>query len=414
VLDLAERDECTLGDLVAAVEQDAGLTANILRFANSAAVPTVVPVRSMRQALTLVGHQGLRRLALDSVAYRFFERASGNGESSRGQMHLHAVLVSRLAVACAEFAGIPADAPHLAGLLHDCGKLVMPLAFGEDTLDELALRHPAGPERARAEAKRLGIDHATAGALLAAHSGVDADVARAIDWHHGGDRGLACPDRVTACVQLADAVAHALTGAPLDRELTEGALRVLGLPDEVLDELAERGGTAPAGHSPLQSQVTELERLALTDDLTGIASRRHWLQTVRARLEDGEHGGVVLLDIDHFKTINDTHGHQAGDLVLCEIARIAARHGFAGRLGGDQLVVWVADEPSAAAEVAERVVREVRGAGPGTPLVTVSAGSAGTHGQTALSELLEGADEALYAAKRAGRDRAAVRARAHA
>src|SRR6476469_5661401 len=82
VLTLAEREECTLGDLVHAVEQDAGLTANILRFANSAAVPTVVPVRSMRQAVTMVGRHGLRRLALDSVAYRFFERASGNGESS--------------------------------------------------------------------------------------------------------------------------------------------------------------------------------------------------------------------------------------------------------------------------------------------------------------------------------------------
>jgi diguanylate cyclase (GGDEF)-like protein len=194
-------------------------------------------------------------------------------------------------------------------------------------------------------------------------------------------------------------------------------LHVLGLPDEVLDELAERGGVTPAGAggTALQSQVSELERLALTDDLTGIASRRHWLQTVRSRLEDGERGGVVLLDIDHFKAINDTHGHQAGDLVLCEVARIAARHGFAGRLGGDELVVWVADEPSAAAEVAERLVREVRGSGHGEPLVTVSAGAAGAHdAQTGLSELLAGADEALYTAKRGGRDRASATAGAHA
>jgi diguanylate cyclase (GGDEF)-like protein/putative nucleotidyltransferase with HDIG domain len=415
VLELADRDEVTLGELVTAVEQDPGLTANILRFANSSAVPTVMPIRSMRQAVTFVGRQGLKRLALDSVAYRFFERASGNGGSSRGQMHLHAVQVSRLAVACADFAGIPSDAAHLAGLLHDCGKLVMPIAFGEEPLDQLSLRHPTGAERSRAERETLGIDHATAGALLASASGVDQEVIRAIDWHHGGDHGLACPDRVTACVQLADVVAHAMAGAPLDRELCEAALAVLGLPDEVLDELAQAGGggsvtggMADPGAGGVQTQVSELERLALTDDLTGLASRRHWLQSVRARLEAGEQGGVVLLDVDRFKDINDTYGHQVGDLVLCEVARVAGRLGFAGRLGGDELAIWVGDEPSATAEVAERAVRQIRD-GEGTPTqVTVSAGTAITRGGATLSALLAAADEALYKAKRGGRNQVAT------
>jgi putative nucleotidyltransferase with HDIG domain len=379
VLELADRDEVTLGELVTAVEQDPGLTANILRFANSSAVPTVMPIRSMRQAVTFVGRQGLKRLALDSVAYRFFERASGNGGSSRGQMHLHAVLVSRLAVACADFAGIPSDGAHLAGLLHDCGKLVMPVAFGEEPLDQLSVRTPSGADRARAERETLGVDHATAGALLAQTSGVDAEVVRAIDWHHGGDHGLACPDRVTACVQLADAVAHATAGAPLDQELCEAALAVLGLPDEVLDELAQAGGSAgvtggaEGAAGSVQGQVSELERLALTDDLTGLASRRHWLQSVRARLEAGEQGGVVMLDVDRFKDINDTYGHQVGDLVLCEVARVAGRLGFAGRLGGDELAIWVGDEPSATTEVAERAVRQIRSGETAGPAFTASA-----------------------------------------
>ena len=82
----------------------------------------------------------------------------------------------------------------------------------------MSVRTPSGADRARAERELLGVDHATAGALLARASGVDQEVIRAIDWHHGGDHGLACPDRVTACVQLADVVAHAMAGAPLDSE----------------------------------------------------------------------------------------------------------------------------------------------------------------------------------------------------
>jgi diguanylate cyclase (GGDEF)-like protein/putative nucleotidyltransferase with HDIG domain len=327
-------------------------------------------------------------------------------------MHLHAVQVSRLAVACAEFAGIPTDGAHLAGLLHDCGKLVMPIAFGEEPLDQLSVRTPSGADRARAERELLGVDHATAGALLARASGVDQEVVRAIDWHHGGDHGLACPDRVTACVQLADVVAHAMAGAPLDQELSEAALAVLGLPDEVLDELAQAGGAAgvtggDGNGGSVQGQVSELERLALTDDLTGLASRRHWLQSVRARLEAGEQGGVVMLDVDRFKEINDTYGHQVGDLVLCEVARVAGRLGFAGRLGGDELAIWVGDEPSATAEVAERAVRSIRSGETPGPSVTISAGTAMTRGGATLSALLAAADEALYKAKRGGRDQVA-------
>src|SRR5689334_7468665 len=87
ILALAEREETTVHELVVAVEQDPGLAANVLRFTNSAAVTTVIPVRTVRQAVTMVGRKGTRRLALDAAGYRFFERAAGNGGVSRGQMH---------------------------------------------------------------------------------------------------------------------------------------------------------------------------------------------------------------------------------------------------------------------------------------------------------------------------------------
>jgi diguanylate cyclase (GGDEF)-like protein/putative nucleotidyltransferase with HDIG domain len=410
VLTLADLEETSLADLVHALEQDPGLATNILRFANSASNAVRIPVRTVRQAVTMVGRKSVRRLALDSVAYRFFERADGNGGVSRGHLHVHALQVSQLAVLCAQHADMATDGPHLAGLLHDCGKLVMPIAFGESAVDEIAAAHPAGCARARAELERFGADHAQAGALLAAASGVDDEIVRSIAWHHGGHDGTVCPDRITACVQLADQVAAAVAGAELDRALCDAALAVLGLPDEVLDELAHAVGgqmTSPAQTSELVSRVRELETMALTDDLTGVASRRHWLEQVRSHLQAGEAGGIILLDIDTFKDINDRHGHQVGDVVLCQVAQIGATVGFAGRLGGDELAVWIANEPSLTHEVAEQIVRRVRdGSVVGGPQVTVSAGTATTMGGGVLEQLLARADEALYRAKRQGRDRA--------
>ena len=408
VLSLAEREEATLADLVEALEQDPGLATNVLRFANSAANGVRIPVRSVRQAVTMVGRRSVRRLALDSVAYRFFERADGNGGVSLGTMHVHAVQVARLAVASAGYAGIGTDAPHLAGLLHDCGKLVMPVAFGAAQVDELATVHPSGCARALAELDRFGTDHAHAGARLAAASGLDDEIVRSIAWHHGGDTGRVTPDRVTACVQLADQVVQAISGGDLDRVLVDAALAVLGLPDEALDDLAQVAGCRPgvASEESLAGRVRELEKLALTDDLTGIASRRHWLEQVEAQLRAGQGGGVVMLDIDNFKQINDTFGHRVGDVVLCEVARTAASVGLAGRLGGDELAIWVAGEPDDTRAAAEDVVRRSRRtASDAAPAVTLSAGVAATSSGRVLEHLLVRADEALYRAKNAGRDR---------
>jgi diguanylate cyclase (GGDEF)-like protein/putative nucleotidyltransferase with HDIG domain len=412
VMRLCALEESTVGELVAAVEGDPGLAANILRFANSAAAAPVIPVRTVRQAVTMVGRLGLRRLALDSMAYRFLERASGTG-AFHGQLHIHAIQVSRLAVWCAERAEIGTDEPHLAGLLHDCGKLVLPLAFGEEALDELAVRYPDTTARTRAELEAFGADHADAGALLAAASGVDPEVARAIAWHHGGRAGDRCPDQVTACLQLADQMVGAIAGSELDERLAGAALEALGFPEGFLDKLAQAallaGGAPRDGGGRTSTAVGELERLALKDDLTGLASRRHWLQTVRGHLAACRPGGIVLVDVDHFKRINDGHGHQMGDLVLSEVARHAARAGFAGRLGGDELAVWVDGGPMMVRHAAELTVATVRADGrrrDPTPAVTISAGAAVAHGGAELSDLLARADAAVYEAKRRGGDRA--------
>jgi diguanylate cyclase (GGDEF)-like protein/putative nucleotidyltransferase with HDIG domain len=413
VLHLCDDPDSTAADLVDALEQDAAFAANLLRFANSAARAHPIRAKTIRQAVMLVGRRALRRLALEAATYRFLERAKGNGRKSRGQLHLHAITVAVAAAHTADEARVPADAVHLAGLLHDVGKLVLPLVFGEDECDMLAAEFPSGADRVLAERERFGIDHAQCGALLCDRWGLPAEVASIVAWHHGGPTGVGSPNAEVACVQLADNVAGMLSGTEADHALLEVSLGRLGLTADILDVLAAQ--VALSDQRPdvgrLAQRVSELERLTQTDDLTGLANRRHWLQTVRGSLHDNGGGALILCDVDHFKALNQRHGHAAGDLVLGEIARILARHGYAGRLGGDEFAVWVPGNLEEAAIAAQRIMAQVgeafeAGSGPKVDL-SLGCAAAPTHGDE-LADLLEAADAALLDAKRAGRSRAMI------
>lgn len=407
VLDLTEDDESQTSDIVAVLEADPTLAANILRYANSAFVGRPIAAKTIRQAVMMVGRRATRQLCLETVTFRFFESAPGNGRASLGQLHIHAVSVATVAAATAQMAGVPKELPHLAGLLHDCGKLVMPLAFGADAMDELASEFPSGVSRSEAEWERFGIDHAYAGAMFAEDSGLDDEVIAAIAWHHGGRRGCLTPSPEAACVQVANSVVEMLGGAPPDDALLEISLKTLGLNIDALDELAESATTlaAPTPSAGLGDRVAELERVASTDELTGISNRRAWMSTVRAAIREGEAGSVLLCDVDRFKQINDTHGHSTGDLVLMEIARVLNRHGVAGRIGGDEFALWVPDargEPDAA----ETIVAEVTATFAESSNLGVGVSIGVASAVTDLAEAMELADRALYAAKAGGRRRA--------
>jgi HD-like signal output (HDOD) protein len=135
---IAQSDVAGIGDMVAALEADQGLAADLLRYANSAACVRPLRARSIRAAVTLVGRKAIAQLALEAATLRFFQRAPGNGGRSIGHLHLHAAAVAGSAQGIAQRTGAAEDIAHLGGLLHDVGKLVMPLAFGESALDPIA------------------------------------------------------------------------------------------------------------------------------------------------------------------------------------------------------------------------------------------------------------------------------------
>ncbi|MET0335887.1 MAG: GGDEF domain-containing protein [Rhizobacter sp.] len=161
----------------------------------------------------------------------------------------------------------------------------------------------------------------------------------------------------------------------------------------------------------------ELKRLATTDGLTGVLNRRHWMEQGLSHINLASRHGrglvVLMLDIDFFKGINDTHGHQTGDRALVLFAaalqQVVRQPDLVGRYGGEEFCVLLPMSDVAAAEAVDQRLRAtiVRDVNPALGFdVTFSAGVAALKdGETLLDEVIARADQALYAAKQGGRNR---------
>jgi two-component system, cell cycle response regulator len=177
----------------------------------------------------------------------------------------------------------------------------------------------------------------------------------------------------------------------------------------------------------LKQVSEERRRMAMTDVLTGVHNRRYFMNHLRRELKRARRFGnqvsLVALDVDHFKHINDRHGHAVGDGVLIEFARriqesLPRECDWCARLGGEEFVVVLPQTDLAgAAVVAERVRRAVTAVpvrtAAGIVDVTVSAGVSGSSvfsdpNDVTVEQLMRRADDCLYLSKRHGRDRVTV------
>jgi diguanylate cyclase (GGDEF)-like protein/PAS domain S-box-containing protein len=208
---------------------------------------------------------------------------------------------------------------------------------------------------------------------------------------------------VAAPIRVAGELWGAVGAAFADQQIAIGAeLR--------LERFAHLASLAIANLQTLET----LEHRAATDPLTGIANHRAFHDRLRAEVgraqRDGRDLSVVLLDLDHFKAINDTHGHQTGDRVLEEVAqRLTAQSrdvDLVARVGGEEFA-WLIPESDqrgayAAAERVRRAIESTPFADVGT--VTLSAGVCSSEHADDAQQLMRHADRALYRAKEHGRN----------
>ncbi len=315
---------------------------------------------------------------------------------------------------CGRFGGHPAAAPDDGGPAHILVVEEDPFAAAK-MAETLGIAHKVMLARSGAEAQaRLDAETEL---VIVSLTMPDGDPLRLVSQWRGNELFRQLPILLIAA----------------DRDLPRLAKGLdLGANDYLIrpvdrNELLARTGTQ-IRRKRLQDRLNENYRrslsLALTDELTGLYNRRYLyahLDELVARVShEGPGTALLLFDIDHFKQVNDSHGHAAGDDVLRELAQRALNSvrgvDLVARLGGEEFVVVMPETGLAiAAAVAERLrfaiasqPFTIRSSGERLP-VTVSIGATTTgSGGDDRDRLLERADQALYSAKSAGRNRVVV------
>lgn len=150
--------------------------------------------------------------------------------------------------------------------------------------------------------------------------------------------------------------------------------------------------------------MLHMTRSSFVDPLTGLYNRRYFTRQVIKAVEEGTPISVIFCDLDNFKSLNDTQGHEAGDATLRHVARILLEEsegvGIAGRYGGEEMVVLITEPSADPADIAERIRARVES----ETAITLSIGYARfVQGMTA-DAVIKCADEAMYAAKNSGKN----------
>jgi diguanylate cyclase (GGDEF)-like protein len=206
----------------------------------------------------------------------------------------------------------------------------------------------------------------------------------------------------------------------MDGHFAVGALILLGAPVPPDGPLAEQIGRLVVELGPRVAAaraVQEAERRAVSDPLTGLKNRREFERALGAftSAQKSSPAALIYTDLDHFKRLNDTLGHAAGDAALRHVAGILEQQIREGdvvaRIGGEEFALWLPGAPlGSAMEVAERIRRAVeqtiwRWNGSPYPLTTSCGVAAYPEVVGTVQSLTTAADAALYKAKQAGRNR---------
>jgi diguanylate cyclase (GGDEF)-like protein len=452
-------EDASVANVAAVIEADPGLSLRLLSSAQ--ALGAGGRITSVRQAASRLGLKGLRLLALGLAAADLADMSS-DGSALLG-LCLRRGLAAR---AIADETGCTStDEAYTLGMLLDLPLFASSARLETSTLtstaalerpvQERALGLPPHPELAASMARGLGLPKEHQDALRQHHateapSGVLPSLAWAaerfaavfeggaatqlvVEAQHAG-RLLGLEDEATQ--RILDGMPAALQQASADfgRDLGEqGSLENLLLDSNAaLLEMNQRyESTLVTMHRLLDDKErlleelrevnARLDRLATFDELTGLANRRLLMDQLRRELDrarrDGKPMTVILIDLDHFKQVNDTYGHLGGDAVLVKVSatmkEIVRAGDLPARYGGEELcVVLPSTSLARGAVVAERIRRAIEAATieheDQRIQVTASFGVATAQGADlgdGPEALLERADAALYRAKGGGRNR---------
>ncbi|MBT8484775.1 MAG: GGDEF domain-containing protein [Phycisphaerales bacterium] len=461
VLELTRNEDVRIDEIADVVQNDPALAAKILKTVNSSFYALSTPCPTIARALTFLGLNTVKSLVLGFSLAKISEGTDDVMRREYWRRCLYAAASSRRL--CQIAGGCDAEEVFSAAIMQDLGMLALHTKCGEQyaTLIRTADHHRRLPAAERAA---MGFDHTEVGASLGSRWRLPGQLIEAIRHHHDGSAGVY--DQIVQLVWLGSEVATALDEPNAGRRceevravvnptltLTADAVKTLveGIDDDVkelsklfevdtsvapdVNTLMAEREEAAVRHQLAQQRETEslrrtadeLARQATTDALTSVGNRKRFDDELTTRFDQASAFkgtlGLVLIDADRFKLLNDTHGHQAGDAVLVELAaRLAdAVRGvdLVCRYGGEEFAAIL---PGASikdvATIAERLRRSIADRAfdlsgvPGVPAelnVTVSLGAVvydtdSARVLTTAGLLVQAADKALYAAKDGGRN----------
>ncbi|MEZ6196338.1 MAG: GGDEF domain-containing protein [Planctomycetota bacterium] len=475
ILRLTRDDGVGLSDIADVIARDPALTAKFLKLANSSLFPSGSTVTSLDQAMMRLGLKTVKLMAL-SFSLVGNQRGGGLDFDELWRRSLAQAVAARQ---LAKHVGLRlGEEAFLCGILGRIGQLALNHVAPEAYAGVVSSARDSFPSAAEERAV-LGFDHHAVGGALLDRWELPDMIVQAV--RHSGAPSAAGPDTDPIAVAIAklEKVGRAATRVLFDQDkgsglkaLHDAAREFFGLGESEIEsflveleenvsdtarmlevdlgEVANYDGIVAAARQQmvqisigaamdlekstaraqrLEREKDELDRLAHTDKLTGLHNRSafdRWMENevAKARRHPGECLGVLVMDIDHFKRFNDTHGHLVGDEVLKTVGRAlaqtVARPNLPARYGGEEFVVVI---PEAKLEELERVAEAVRVAVESTLVraegkelsVTISIGGAlarSVDSAEKAAALVKAADELLYEAKEAGRNRCVCRDRA--
>lgn len=471
IIELANDPNADMKKISDVITMDPAITTKILRVANSPMYTQRSQVESLRKALVVLGLNATVSLALSFSLLKSWQTKEASGGLDYGLYWRRALLAATCARVLAPAAGVrDAEEVFLAALIQDVGILALTRAEPELYIDtdaaqlrqELLVKH---------ERERLGADHAAVGGWLLKRWNFPSRLEQAVAGSHHPERIPKNHENASfvRCVALSSLIAECYLSQAGDRgfkRIADEAQKLLGITRAKFGELlATISAQIPAIETvfetklvetsaetiidearevlmlrnlrtlqvveelhdkaeTLESRTRELEESSQRDALTGLYNRRHLdeflgnaFAVAGAR---GEPLSIAFADLDHFKSINDTYGHQVGDKILVAIAKLLESNtrssDLVARYGGEEFIlVFPNSDTKLVMAICERIVKSTAAnkhnfVEEGLS-VTISMGIA-THGADVnfpdVKSFVHAADTALYKAKLDGRNRSVL------